>query len=101
MRVLRHLCKIAGQIFLRNAQIQKAGLYGLRLRKQRVAVQLHGDLLRDLDGGLVIGLCGGHGAVALVFAQVGAIGERDLSVGGVVASLGKGIGDLTGDQVKQ
>ena len=54
-----------------------------------------------MDGGLVIGLCGGHGAVALVFAQVGAIGERDLSVGGVVASLGKGIGDLTGDQVKQ
>ena len=101
MRVLRHLCKIAGQIFLRNAQIQEAGLYGLRLRKQRVAVQLRGDLLRDLDGGLVIGLCGGHGAVALVFAQVGAIGERDLSIGGVVASLGKGIGDLTGDQVKQ
>ena len=68
MRVLRHLCKIAGQIFLRNAQIQEAGLYGLRLRKQRVAVQLRGDLLRDLDGGLVIGLCGGPGAVALVFA---------------------------------
>ena len=96
-----HLREIVGQICVRDAQVQKAGLHGIDLGKQGAAGEICRDIFGDLDGRLVIRLGGGHGAVALILTQVGAVRERDLSVGRVIAGGGKCAGDLARNQVKQ
>ena len=63
-------------------------------------VQLFRYRFRNLDGGAVVLLRGGQSAVALVFTQVGAVGDRHPAVGGVVAGVGKGTLHFFGDDIK-
>ena len=63
-------------------------------------VQLFRHRFRNLDGGAVVLLGGGQSAVALVFAQVGAVGDRHPAVGGVIARVGKGALHFFGDDIK-
>ena len=78
-------------------QIQKARRSGLHLGEGRVVSQLYSHVVCDLDGGLVIGLGRGHGAVALVFAQVGAVGDRHPPVGGFIPGRQKRGADVFGN----
>ena len=80
-------------------QVDEARHDGLH---QRIVggVQLLRHRLRDLDGGTVVLLGGGQSAVALVFAQVGAVGDRHPAVGGIIAGVGKGTLHFFGDDIK-
>ena len=63
-------------------------------------VQLFCHCLCNLDGGAVVLFGSGQSAVALVFAQVGAVGDRHPAVGGVIAGVGKGALHFFGDDIK-
>ena len=80
-------------------QVNEARHDGLH---QRIVggVQLFRHCLRNLDGGAVVLLRGGQSAVALVFAQVGAVGDRHPAIGSVVAGVGKGTLHFFGDDIK-
>ena len=60
-----------------DVEVQKAGIHGGDHGEHGVALQLGGHGLGDLNGGPVVGLGGWHGAVALVLAQVRAVGYGD------------------------
>ena len=80
-------------------QVDEARHDGLH---QRIVggVQLFRYRFRNLDGGTVVLLRGGQSAVALVFAQVGAVGDRHPAIGSVVARVGKGTLHFFGDDIK-
>ena len=80
-------------------QVNEARHDGLH---QRIVggVQLFCHCLCNLDGGAVVLFGGGQSAVALVFAQVGAVGDRHPAVGGVIAGVGKGALHFFGDDIK-
>ena len=63
-------------------------------------VQLFRYRFRNLDGGAVVLFGSGQSAVALVFAQVGAVGDRHPAIGSVVAGVGKGTLHFFGDDIK-
>ena len=80
-------------------QVNEARHDGLH---QRIVggVQLFRYRFRNLDGGAVVLFGSGQSAVALVFAQVGAVGDRHPAVGGVIARVGKGALHFFGDDIK-
>ena len=63
-------------------------------------IQLCGHSPGDLNGGAVILLGGGKGAVALIFTQVRPVGYRHPPVGRVVACVGKGPGHFFGNLIQ-
>ena len=108
--LVRLHAKVLGQIHFRNVlrkkfarqpEIQKAGVHSLDAFKHRSARQLLFNRARDLDGRFVIDLGRGQRAVALVLAEVGAVRERDLAVGGVEARFLECAGNLPGNQINQ
>ena len=82
---------MGSQIVLPEAQIKEAGVDRLGRSKDRAVLQQGSHLAGNDDGGFVGGLGGGHGAVALEFAQVGPVGHRDLAAGRVITGPGKGL----------
>ena len=85
-----HFFQIIRQERPGELQVEKAGHH--RFTKVVVAfVQplRHGP--GDLDGGALILLRGSQGTVALVFAQVGPVGNRHPSEGRVIPGSGKGL----------
>ena len=70
---LPHLLQMGGQICRLHTQVDKAGLYGLGCGKDAAVLQAVDNVLRNDERGVVVLLCGGHGAVALKFAQIRAV----------------------------
>ena len=96
-----HFCDIRCQKLCRELEVQKAGVYRLDAFKHLAACQLLFDRICNLDGRLVVDLRRGQRAVALIFAQVRAVRERDFSVGGVEAGFFERAGNLPGNQINQ
>ena len=95
-----HGFQIGGQKRRRHLQIKKAGGGGLHGGKQGAFLQLFRHVAGNGHGRLVITLGGGQAAVALIFAQIGAVGHRHLAVGGVISGLFKGGSNLGGDLIQ-
>ena len=91
-----HILQMGGEGGVRDAQVDEAGRDGLRRGEEFAAAELRDDVVGDQDGCLVGGFGGGHGAVALEFAQVGTVGDGDLAAGGVIAGGGEGRGHRGG-----
>ena len=70
---LAHLLQMGGQICRLHTQVDEAGLYGLGRGKDAAVLQAVDNVLRNDERGFVVLLCGGHGTVALKFAQIGAV----------------------------
>ena len=101
VRGLCHFAQIGSQIVLGNFQIQKAGHDRLGAGKHLVFSQRVQNRVCDLDGGLVVLLRGSQRAVALVLAEVGAVGKRRLAVGRVESGPLKRARQLLRDQIDQ
>ena len=94
-----HFFQIIPQEGVGQLQIDKAGHYCLH---QRVIlhVQLLHHCLGDFDGSALILLGCGQRAVALILAQVGAVGNRHPSEGCVVSGIHKRLLHFGSDNVK-
>ena len=80
-------------------QIDKARVH--RLYEAIVlGVQLLHHRLGDFDRGAVVLLGGGEGTVALVFAQVGTVGNRHPAVRAVIARFFKGRLHFLGNDIQ-
>ena len=101
VRGLRHFAQIGSQIVFGNLQVQKARHDGLGAGKQLIFAQRVQNRICDLDGGLVVLLRGSQRAVALVLAEVGAVGKRRFAIGRVKPSPLKCTCQLLGDQIDQ
>ena len=79
------LQKVVGQL-----EVDEARHDGLHQRIV-LSVQLLYHRLGNFDGGTLILFGGGQGAVALVLAQVGPVGNRHPAKGSVIPGIGKGL----------
>ena len=92
---------MGGQICRLHTQVDKAGLYGLGCGKDAAVLQAVHNVLRNDERGFVVLLCGGHGTVALKFAQIGAVRDRHAAAGRVISGGGKRLRHNGGQPVDQ
>ena len=77
--------------FRRERQVDEAGPHRFRCRKERILLQDPCDLFRDLERIAVKLLSRRHRAVALIFAQIGAVRQIDLAESGIHPAAFKGL----------
>ena len=93
-----HLFQIPPQEIVAELQVQKAGHHGVDHGKIG-GVQLLCHSLSNLNGGAFVLFGSSQRAVALVFAQVGTVGNRDPAEGRIIPCLFKGRLHFGGDDV--
>ena len=98
---LPHLCEVGSQKLLPDPEIQKAGLYGFHGRKDRGVRELRGYVRRDHDRCFMVSFGAGHRPVALVFAQIGTVRDRDLAEFPVIACGFKSLRHFFGNLIEK
>ena len=98
---LAHVGNIVLQVFSGDMEVQKTWVDGRDLREHGLVLQLRCHGVGNLDGSAAVGLCRRHGAVALVFAQVGAVGYGNFAVRSIVTGIGKGLRYPCGNQINK
>ena len=94
---LPHLVQVITDEALADRQVQETGLHCLNFCKNRRIRKSCRDFFRDHNRCLVVLLCTGHRAVALVLTQVGAVRDRHLPQATVIAGRLKGFPHLFTD----
>ena len=87
MIILLHFMQISRQQSLLDLQIDESRLYCLSAGKYRTALQAPHHLFGNHQRRLFIFFRAGHGAVALIFAQIRPVGNRYFSIIFVITSL--------------
>ena len=93
-----HFLQIILQELAGELQVDKAGHHCLN-HTVIVGIQLGDHGVGDLDGCAFVLLGGSQSAVALIFAQVGTVGNGDPAKGCIITGLFKGGLHLLGDNV--
>ena len=87
----RHLTHCFRQGLRRDLQVDEPGHDSIGCFEKRAAGKLLHHLVRDVDGLFLCFLRAGHGAVALVLAEIRPVRHRDAHVGAVVPAGFKGL----------
>ena len=87
----RHLTNCFRQGLRRDLQVDEPGHDSIGRFEKRAAGKLLHHLVRDVDGLFLRLLRAGHGAVALVLAEIRPVRHRDAHVGAVVAAGFEGL----------
>ena len=93
-----HFFQVLCQEGARELQVDEARAYGFH-QIVVAGIQLGHNSLGNLDGGALVLLGSGQRAVALVFTQVGPVGNIDPAEGCVIARSNEGGAHLFGDDV--
>ena len=84
-----------------HRQVEEAGLYRLHLCEHRFPLELLSHSFRQLQRRTVRLLGCRHGAIALIFAQIRAIGERNFPQTSLQPRLFKGLGHAPRNEVDE